>query len=585
MAKRGRRNVPEDDVQKEANMTQENEVDIRLIVRRIVVRPGDVSRPYGVDNPDFGTILVDDLKIRFVCGATRYSPVRRECYPITPCLADPFETEAEQAVLDRYGIVFEPGKLCVIPAPTGSCPVLSAVVGMAVSSPPLEGSGGQGSYTFSASGLPVGLSMGPDGTISGTPTGSGDFGYTVTVIDSDGNTGTFDCRITVLPAPTTGCPVIDSVVGETVSSPALVGSGGVGKPYTFSASGWPAGLGLSMAVDGTISGTPTRSGVFPYSITVKDAASNTGTLECSITVLTAPTACCPAIKPVLGANVTSVPLVGGGGAGEPYTFSARGLPPGLSMGADGTVSGTPTQSGTFRYSVTIIDSRKHRGVFDCCTTVLPAPTISCPVISAVLGARISSGALVGSGGAGGPYTFTASGLPPGLSMAADGTISGAPSVSGTFSYSITIADSAGNTSKVRCSVTVPSAHTAHIERAKQALNAAIARYESPGAESERQALSNLIESGSRLRELEQHVAAPQKHGFVLSFPPDVTFPLPPGGSARVKVFKPGESEPIAVLDADSKTGDVHFPANEGEVYDFEALLDEFPIQRITLKAS
>ena len=45
--------------------------------------------------------------------------------------------------------------------------------------------------------------MSTGGTISGTPTVSGTFSYTVTVTDKDGNTGTFTCSITVSVPDTT----------------------------------------------------------------------------------------------------------------------------------------------------------------------------------------------------------------------------------------------------------------------------------------------------------------------------------------------------------------------------------------------
>jgi len=62
----------------------------------------------------------------------------------------------------------------------------------------------------------------------------------------------------------------------------MTGSGGAGGPYTFTATGLPSGLGISTG--GTISGTPTQSGTFPYTVTVTDKAGNKGTVNCSVTV-------------------------------------------------------------------------------------------------------------------------------------------------------------------------------------------------------------------------------------------------------------------------------------------------------------
>lgn len=52
--------------------------------------------------------------------------------------------------------------------------------------------------------------------------------------------------------------------------------------------------------------------------------------------------------------------------------------------------------------------------------------------------------LTASGGAGGPYTYSATGLPAGLTLTVDGLLSGTPSVAGTFTFVLSVRDSAGN---------------------------------------------------------------------------------------------------------------------------------------------
>src|SRR5215470_4952667 len=184
----------------------------------------------------------------------------------------------------------------------------------------------------------------------------------------------------------------------------MVGSGGSGGPYTFSASGLPAGL--TMSTGGTISGTPTVSGTFNYTVTVTDKNGHSGTVNCSVTVNPPPTASCVSITAVQGVAITPVTMVGSGGVGGPYTFSATGLPAGLSMASDGTISGTPTVSGTFNYTVTVKDSAGNTGTVNCSVTVNPPPTATCLVINAVQGVAVSTAAMTGSGGVGGPYTFS-----------------------------------------------------------------------------------------------------------------------------------------------------------------------------------
>lgn len=126
------------------------------------------------------------------------------------------------------------------------------------------------------------------------------------------------------------------------------------------------------------------------------------------------------------------------------------------MSTGGTLSGTPTVSGTFNYSVTITDKCGNKGTLNCSVTVLPPVSANCVTINAVKGVAITPVTMVGSGGCGSPYTFSASGLPTGLSMAPNGTISGTPTVTGTFSYTVTVTDSCGNKGTINCSVTVGS---------------------------------------------------------------------------------------------------------------------------------
>ena len=176
-----------------------------------------------------------------------------------------------------------------------------------------------------------------------------------------------------------------------------------------------------------------------------------GPLPCAYTT---PSATCVSVTAVEGFAIVPVTLVGTGGSGGPYTFSATGLPAGLVMSASGTISGTPTVSGTFTYTVTITDSSGRTSTFTCSVSVNAPPSASCVAITAVQGVAITPVTLVGSGGTGGPYTFSATGLPAGLSMSTSGTISGTATVNGTFTYSVTITDNAGRTSTFNCSLSV-----------------------------------------------------------------------------------------------------------------------------------
>ncbi|MEI9975199.1 MAG: hypothetical protein WDO73_25965 [Ignavibacteriota bacterium] len=58
---------------------------------------------------------------------------------------------------------------------------------------------------------------------------------------------------------------------------------------------------------------------------------------------------------VVGTAISSVQLAATGGT-PPYQFQSANLPPGLTLAANGALSGTPTAAGTFSFMVNVVDS-------------------------------------------------------------------------------------------------------------------------------------------------------------------------------------------------------------------------------------
>ena len=355
-----------------------------------------------------------------------------------------------------------------LPSPLAlQCASSTGQVGVPYSSA-LMASGGVPPYTYAiiSGSLPTGLTLNTStGAITGTPAQPGTFSFTAQVVDSSGssttNTVTANCTIVITSPPTltVTCPASTGTVGVSYSS-GLSASGGL-PPYTFyiSAGSLPPGLTLNAAT-GAITGIPTMAGTFNFTAEVIDSrnnASGTATSQCSITIAPAISANCVTITAVQGVTITPVTMTATGGTGTGYTFSASGLPNGLTMSSTGTISGTPTVSGTFNYTVTVTDSGGNKGTFNCSVTVAPPPiAANCVTITAVQGVTITPVTMTATGGTGTGYTFSASGLPSGLTMSSTGTISGTPTVSGTFNYTVTVTDSGGNKGTFNCSVTVSS---------------------------------------------------------------------------------------------------------------------------------
>jgi hypothetical protein len=251
--------------------------------------------------------------------------------------------------------------------------------------------------------------------------------------------------------PSATCLVINAVQGNPVSTGPMSGSGGMGGPYTFSSANLPAGV--TMAADGSISGTPAASGTFTYTVTVKDKNGNAGTVNCSVTVAAPPTANCLNIVAVQGAPLTPTPMQGSGGNGGPYTFTAKGLPDGLSISPDGVISGTPTQGGTYYYTVTVTDKDGNTGTVNCSVQVAPPVTLACATTSTGE-VGVPFDVTMSAAGGVGPYTYYWIGAQPaGLTLnPSTGEMSGTPTAAGSFT--VGAKDSLGNVAATTCPIVI-----------------------------------------------------------------------------------------------------------------------------------
>lgn len=148
----------------------------------------------------------------------------------------------------------------------------SAAVGINYSQP-FTATGGLPPYAWTlASGAVPGLSLDPAaGILSGIPTAAGSYTPVVQVTDSANTITTRQFQLTVNPVAlriTTTSPLPSGTAGTAYSQP-MTAQGGT-PPYTWSATGLPAGLGIG-ATAGTISGTSTLAGSFPVTVTVADS--------------------------------------------------------------------------------------------------------------------------------------------------------------------------------------------------------------------------------------------------------------------------------------------------------------------------
>ena len=128
-----------------------------------------------------------------------------------------------------------------------------------------------------------------------------------------------------------------------------------------------------------------------------------------------------------------------------FTVSTGSLPPGLSISDEGIMSGTPTQAGRYEFFLTVTYDK-----FATCTfknpsddsfiinVNAPAPrlVVTTPSLPDANINQAYTTALAASGGTVNSWTLASGTLPPGLTLASNGTISGTPTQPGNFSFTV-----------------------------------------------------------------------------------------------------------------------------------------------------
>ena len=337
---------------------------------------------------------------------------------------------------------------------------------------PLSATGGTTPYTWTATGLPPGLTV-TNGSISGTPATPGTYPVSLRVTDSTSPslsvTTSQPLTLIVNPASVVRvtCDAQSSfyIPGAPYSA-TCTASGGT-APYAWSFTSLPSWLKSSATTGAsiTLSGTtpPAPPNVYTVGVTVTDSttpARQTASTTFIVNLTTLTVSCVPQSGSfTAGASYSATCTASGGTA--PYTWSFSSLPSWLTSstttGASTTLSGTVPDPPPASYSVTVTvtDSTSSAKQTNSTTVTINvsarALTVSCVPQSGSYPASAQYSTTCTASGGAGPYTWSFSTLPSwlkssgtsGATITLSGTVPAPPPPS--YSVTATVTDSSSTT--------------------------------------------------------------------------------------------------------------------------------------------
>jgi hypothetical protein len=283
--------------------------------------------------------------------------------------------------------------------------------------------------------VPPGLALHANGVIDGTPSASGEYGFSLLASDALGHTLRLFFTISIYPAGV-AAPLDPSIppiglgtysIGQVFAQ--LFGS----NPWALAAgSSLPPGLSLrtdtppwfSPDAHAGIIGLATTPGDYMFTLTRGLQSPQVYRIRISPLVVRD----WWSLKDAFVGAPYSHQLAALGNTGPVvWTVDSSTLPPGLTLDALGVVSGTPTAAGFYNINFSLTDGTDT--VFRSVSVAVFEIAIASPdaladgsLPNATRGAAYHA-VITASGGTGG-YTFTGGGLPFGLSLSASGEISG-----------------------------------------------------------------------------------------------------------------------------------------------------------------
>jgi uncharacterized protein YhjY with autotransporter beta-barrel domain len=321
-------------------------------------------------------------------------------------------------------------------------------------------SGGTAPYTYTATGLPAGVTIGSStGLVSGTPTAAGNYTVNVTATDSHSATNSVAYTIAVAGlAPVAGTQSLTVAANSSANAATLNISGGAATSVAVSTQ---ATHGTASASGTSITYTPTSgySGSDSFAYTATNTTGTSAPATISVTVSAPTLVLSPAPGGLPGGTVGtaySQTITASAGA-APYSFAATGLPAGVTLNpSTGALSGTPTVAGSYSINVSATDAHGATGsaAYTLAIAVQP-PVANAASVTVAANSTNNAVTLAITGGAATTVAIGTS-ASHGVATASGTSISYSPTAgySGSDSFTYTATNASGTSAPATVTVTV-----------------------------------------------------------------------------------------------------------------------------------
>jgi len=305
----------------------------------------------------------------------------------------------------------------------------------------LHGGGGDGNYTWSlppGSTPPPGLTLSAAGMLAGTPTQEGAYPLSLRVSSGgDVTDGVLVVRV-VRPTSSIFIRTVDlPSPGRMVDYLAVLSAGGGRAPYTWVLDSGVMPQGLSLALDGTISGQAVQAlgTSFDFVIRVRDSVGNTETKPFRMVIVDGSALIIQTYSlkvATVGSQYLTDIIARNGAPPLTWTLAYGALPEGLELQRQDDkllITGTPLVAGVFPFTIEVVDARGRSDTTELVLEV-QAPSIQVK-IAGELPDRVLRGqdvdvqfTIVGPAPGTLKWVVRDGALPPGLALEESGRLTG-----------------------------------------------------------------------------------------------------------------------------------------------------------------